>query len=34
MYYLGALVFLGFAIASIFISPQEDGIEGIPQING
>jgi len=32
--FIGALVFLGFAIASIFISPQEDGIEGIPQING
>jgi len=30
----GALVFLGFAIASIFISPNEDGIEGIPDING
>eukprot|EP00088_Acartia_fossae_P018379 TRINITY_DN20622_c0_g1_i1.p1 TRINITY_DN20622_c0_g1~~TRINITY_DN20622_c0_g1_i1.p1 ORF type:complete len:157 (-),score=31.64 TRINITY_DN20622_c0_g1_i1:91-513(-) len=32
--FIGALVFLGFAIASIFISPQEDGIEGIPEING
>jgi len=32
--FLGALVFLGFAIASIFISPEEDGIEGIPDING
>jgi len=32
--FIGALVFLGFAVASIFISPQEDGIEGIPQING
>ena len=29
---LGALVFLGFAIASVFIDPNEDGIDGIPQI--
>ena len=29
---LGALVFLGFAIASIFIDPNEDGIDGIPEI--
>lgn len=32
--FIGALVFLGFAVASIFISPTEDGIEGIPEING
>jgi len=32
--FFGALVFLGFAIASIFISPHEDGIEGIPEIDG
>jgi len=31
---LGALVFLGFAIASIFIDPNEDGIDGIPEIQG
>ena len=30
--FLGALVFLGFAIASIFIDPNEDGIDGIPDI--
>merc|ERR1712130_323300 len=32
--FLGALVFLGFAIASIFIDPNEDGIDGIPDIQG
>jgi len=32
--FIGALVFLGFAVASIFISPEEDGIEGIPEISG
>merc|ERR1719266_542084 len=32
--FLGALVFLGFAIASIFIDPNEDGIDGIPDIMG
>jgi putative Ca2+/H+ antiporter (TMEM165/GDT1 family) len=32
--FLGALVFLGFAIASIFIDPNEDGIDGIPEIQG
>merc|ERR1712212_1028420 len=32
--FLGALVFLGFAIASIFIDPNEDGIDGIPAIQG
>jgi len=32
--FLGALVFLGFAIASIFIDPNEDGIDGIPDITG
>merc|ERR1712181_138221 len=31
---LGGLVFLGFAIASIFIDPNEDGIDGIPDIQG
>merc|ERR1712209_134837 len=32
--FLGGLVFLGFAIASIFIDPNEDGIDGIPDIQG
>lgn len=32
--FLGALVFLGFAIASIFIDPNEDGVDGIPEIEG
>merc|ERR1719339_212405 len=32
--FLGALVFLGFAIASIFIDPNEDGIDRIPDIQG
>merc|ERR1712130_298722 len=32
--FLGALVFLGSAIASIFIDPNEDGIDGIPDIQG
>merc|ERR1712032_378314 len=32
--FLGALVFLGFAIASIFTDPNEDGIDGIPDIQG
>merc|ERR1712130_434268 len=32
--FLGALVFLGFAIAFIFIDPNEDGIDGIPDIQG
>jgi len=31
---IGALVFLGFAIASIFTDPQADGIDGIPDIAG
>ena len=29
---IGALVFLGFALASVFIDPQADGIDGIPDI--
>ena len=29
---IGALVFLGFAIASVFTDPQADGIDGIPDI--
>eukprot|EP00090_Calanus_glacialis_P027911 TRINITY_DN4444_c0_g1_i1.p1 TRINITY_DN4444_c0_g1~~TRINITY_DN4444_c0_g1_i1.p1 ORF type:complete len:446 (-),score=155.72 TRINITY_DN4444_c0_g1_i1:448-1785(-) len=32
--FIGALVFLGFAIASIFTDPNEDGIDGIPEIPG
>ena len=30
--FIGALVFIGFAIASIFTDPNEDGIDGIPDI--
>ena len=30
--FIGALVFIGFAIASIFIDPNKDGIDGIPDI--
>ena len=30
--FIGALVFIGFAIASIFTNPNEDGIDGIPDI--
>ena len=30
--FIGALVFIGFAIASIFTDPNEDGIDGIPEI--
>ena len=30
--FIGALVFIGFAIASIFTDPNEDGIDGIPKI--
>ena len=29
---IGALVFLGFAIASVFTDPHADGIDGIPDI--
>ena len=29
---IGALVFLGFAVASVFTDPQADGIDGIPDI--
>jgi len=32
--FIGALVFIGFAIASIFTDPNEDGIDGIPDIVG
>jgi len=32
--FIGALVFIGFAIASIFTDPNEDGIDGIPEIPG
>jgi len=32
--FIGALVFIGFAIASIFTDPNEDGIDGIPEIMG
>jgi len=32
--FIGALVFIGFAIASIFTDPNEDGIDGIPDIPG
>merc|ERR1719187_1660957 len=32
--FIGALVFIGFAIASIFTDPNEDGIDGIPKIEG
>lgn len=32
--FIGALVFLGFAVASIFTDPNEDGINGIPEIAG
>merc|ERR1719357_1224591 len=32
--FIGALVFIGFAIASIFTNPNEDGIDGIPDIAG
>jgi len=32
--FIGALVFIGFAIASIFTDPNEDGIDGIPDIAG
>ena len=29
---IGALVFLAFAVASVFTDPQADGIDGIPDI--
>jgi len=32
--FIGALVFIAFAIASIFTDPNEDGIDGIPKIEG
>ena len=30
--FIGALVFIGFAIASLFTDPNQDGIDGIPNI--
>jgi len=32
--FIGALVFIGFAIASLFTDPNQDGIDGIPDIPG
>jgi len=32
--FIGSLVFIGFAVASIFTDPNEDGIDGIPDIVG